>query len=376
MDLRAQLIPSKLQRRIVGIDVAEANRGLGVAAAAPEEVASFVAASNALYKAVLEPAAGMIGEKRLMVVADGALSYIPFEVLLKSADGGDFSSLGYLVKTNEVIYAPSASVVAAIKQQRTKSTSRAMLIIADPVFNSNDTRARKTTAAPASDAEVRGLGIQSALADVAGSTTPAKPDAAMEGLPLARLNGTRTEAEQISKLAKTAGGQADVWLDLDANEDNLGTRDVTKYRIIHVATHGLLNADRPQFTGVVLSLVGNKTHDGFVRTDEVFNLRLGSPLVMLSACETGLGKEKRGEGVMGLTRAFMYAGAPTVGVSLWSVADKSTADLMTDFYRRLLAKEGTSPTAALRDARRAMIAGTKYSAPFFWSPFVLVGDWR
>ena len=376
-DLRAQLIPAKLQRRIVGIDVVEANRGLGIASSAPEDAAPFVAASNALYKAVLEPAASMIGEKRLMVVADGALNYIPLEVLLKTTDAGDFSSLGYLVKTNEVIYAPSASVVAAIKQQRTKATGRTMLIIADPVFNSNDARAKKGTTPAANDAEVRGLGIQASLTDVAGTTPPAAPGAAMEGLPLARLNGTRIEADQISKLAKTAGGQADVWLDLDANEDNVTTRDVSKYRIIHVATHGLLNAERPQFTGVVLSLVGNKTHDGFVRTDEVFNLRLGSPLVMLSACETGLGKEKRGEGVMGLTRAFMYAGAPTVGVSLWSVADKSTADLMTDFYKRLLtAGDTTTSSGALRGAQLAMISGKKYSAPFFWAPFVLVGDWN
>ena len=376
MDLRAQLIPSKLQRRIVGIDVAEANRGIGIATTpAPEDVAPFVSAANALYKMVLEPAAGMIGEKRLMVVADGALNYIPFEVLLKSPDGGDFSSLGYLIKTNEIVYAPSASVVGAIKQQRTKNTSKAMLIIADPVFNSNDARAQKRTATPASDADVRGLGIQSALTDVSGSTPPA-PAAQMEGLPLARLNGTRTEADQISKLAKASGGQADVWLDLDANEDNLGARDITKYRVIHVATHGLLDAERPQFTGVVLSLVGNKTHDGFVRTDEVFNLRLGSPLVMLSACETGLGREKRGEGVMGLTRAFMYAGAPTVGVSLWSVADKSTADLMTDFYKRLLSSEGTTSSSALRGAQLGMISGKRYSAPFYWAPFVLVGDWN
>ena len=377
MDLRAQLIPSKLQRRIVGIDVAEANRGLGVASSAPEEVAPFVAASSALYKVVVEPAAGIIGDKRLMIVADGALNYIPFEALIKTADGADFSSLGYLVKTNEVIYAPSASVVGAIKQQRGKPTGRAILVIADPVFNSNDARAQKTTGAPASDAEVRGLGIQGAIADVAGSNPTPAANAAMEGLPLARLNGTRVEADQISKLAKSSGGQADVWLDLDANEDNLAARDISKYRIIHVATHGLLNAERPQFTGVVLSLVGNKTRDGFVRTDEVFNLRLGSPLVMLSACETGLGKEKRGEGVMGLTRAFMYAGAPTVGVSLWSVADKSTADLMTDFYKRLLStSEGTTSSSALRDAQLAMISGKKYSAPFYWAPFVLVGDWN
>jgi len=376
-DLRAQLIPSKLQRRIVGIDVAEANRGLGIASSAPEDAAPFVAASNALYKVVLEPAAGMIGDKRLMVVADGALNYVPFEVLLKTPDSGDFASLGYLVKTNEIIYAPSASVVGAIKQQRAKTNSRALLVIADPVFNSNDARAKKGTAPSTTDAEVRGLGIQSAVADVTGSTPAPAAGATMEGLPLARLNGTRVEAEQISKLAKASGGQADVWLDLEANEDNLGARDISKYRIIHVATHGLLNAERPQFTGVVLSLVGNKTHDGFLRTDEVFNLKLGSPLVMLSACETGLGKEKRGEGVMGLTRAFMYAGAPTVGVSLWSVADKSTADLMTDFYQRLLSTSASSTSSgALRGAQLAMIAGKKYSAPFYWAPFVLVGDWN
>src|SRR5256885_3979065 len=214
----------------------------------------------------------------------------------------------------------------------------------------------------------------------------------MEGLPLARLAGTRAEADQIVKLARASGGQADVWLDLDASENNIETRDVSKYRIVHIATHGLLNAERPQFTGLVLSLVGNKTEDGFLRTDEVFNLRLGSPLVMLSACETGLGKEKRGEGVMGLTRAFIYAGAPTVGVSLWSVADKSTAELMTDFYKRLLAAPassspgssssqagasvGGSASAAMRNAQLAMINGKKYSAPFYWAPFVLVGDWR
>lgn len=375
MDLRGQLIPSKLQRRIVGIDIAEANRGLGLATTAPPgETAAFVTASNAVYKTAIEPAASQLGEKRLLIVADGGLNYIPFEVLLKSADAGDFSSLGYLVKTNEIVYAPSASVVGAIKQQRTKATGSAMLIVADPVFNSNDTRFRKPATAAASEGEVRGIGIQSALTDVTGQTTTV-PDK-VEGLPLARLNGTRTEADQISKLAKSSGGTADVWLDLDANEDNVTTRDITKYRIIHVATHGLLNAERPQFTGVVLSLVGNKNNDGFLRTDEVFNLKLGGPLVMLSACETGLGKEKRGEGVMGLTRAFMYAGAPTVGVSLWSVADKSTADLMSDFYRRLLTSNEASSASALRGAQLAMISGKKYSAPFYWAPFVLVGDWN
>lgn len=382
MDLRAQLIPSKLQRRIVGIDVAaDSQRGLGVSATPfAEDAAAFVSASNALYKAVIDPAGSALGEKRLLVVADGALNYVPFEALVKSPASADYSSLSYLIKSNEIVYAPSASVVGAIRQQNNSPTGKAMLILADPVFNSNDSRAHG--AGSVNTAETRGLGIQSALIDVAGQDASATAaPAKMQGLPLARLSGTRTEAEQIVKLAKASGTQADVWLDLDASEDNLDARDVSKYRVVHIATHGLLNAERPQFTGLVLTLVGNKSEDGFLRTDEVFNLRLGAPLVMLSACETGLGKEKRGEGVMGLTRAFMYAGAPTVGVSLWSVADKSTAELMTDFYKRLLASSNTKPTgvpasAAMRDAQLAMIAGKKYSAPFYWAPFVLVGDWR
>jgi len=376
-DLRTQLIPTKLQRRIVGIDVmADSQRGLGVSATPfAEDAAAFVTASSAMYKVAVEPAAASIADKRLLIVADGALNYVPFEALVTSAPSADYSSLPYLIKTNEIIYAPSASVVGAIRQQESNRSGRAILVVADPVFNSRDTRAHSTASSPIT--ETRGLGIQSALADVAGQDAATTAESTkMEGLPLARLAGTREEAEQIVKLARASGAQADVWLDLDASEDNVDLRDISKYRILHVATHGLLNAERPQFTGLVLSLVGNKNEDGFLRTDEVFNLRLGSPLVMLSACETGLGKEKRGEGVMGLTRAFMYAGAPTVGVSLWSVADKSTAELMADFYKRLLASQTASPATAMREAQLAMISGKKYSAPFYWAPFVLVGDWR
>jgi CHAT domain-containing protein len=325
---------------------------------------------------VIEPATSLLGDKRLLVVGDGALNYVPFEALVSSSASADFSAAPYLVKSNEIVYTPSASVIAAIRQQQAKPSGRAMLIVADPVFNSVDDRAKKAANAGASEG-TRGLGLASAVADVTGdqgSTSATPPN--MQGLPLARLAGTRAEADGISKLVKASGGQADVWLDLNAREENVETRDTNKYRVIHIATHGLLDAERPQFTGLVLSLVGNKSQDGFLRTDEVFNLRLGAPLVMLSACETGLGKEKRGEGVMGLTRAFLYAGAPTVGVSLWSVADKSTAELMTEFYKRLFASETASASASLREAQLAMINGKKYSAPFYWAPFVLVGDWK
>ncbi|HWT00995.1 MAG TPA: CHAT domain-containing protein [Pyrinomonadaceae bacterium] len=374
--LRAELIPPKLQRRIAGIDVAEATRGLSLTTdptnAGP--AASFATASNALYKTAVEPAAKIVGDKRILVVADGALNYIPFEALVTATGPTDYPSLAYLIKTNEIVYAPSASVVAVIRQQAAKPAGKNMLIVADPVFTSTDPRAKGAAAATAqAGADTRGLSLSSAVTDVAA---PAGASAPATGLQLARLNGTRVEAQQISALAKASGGTADVWLDLEANEGKVAAADLTKYRVVHVATHGLLNAERPQFTGVVLSLVGNKTGDGFIRTDEIFNLNLGSPLVMLSACETGLGKEKRGEGVIGLTRAFMYAGAPTVGVSLWSVADKSTADLMTDFYKRLLATPDASPSASMRAAQIAMIDGKKYAAPFYWSPFVLVGEWK
>ena len=369
-DFRAQLIPTKLQRRIVGIDVAaDQQRGLGIVQGPSEDLAPFVAASNALYKTVVEPAAAVIAGKRLLVVADGALNYIPFEALVKNSEGADYASLNYLVKTNEIVYAPSASVIAAIRLSTAGSAGKSVLLVADPVFSAQDPRA-KGSGATTTSGETRGLGLglEAAVNDVAGNTTA--------GSKLARLSGTRTEAEEISKIAKSGGGQADLWIDLNANEDNVRSRDLTGYSYIHVATHGLLDAERPQFTGVVLSLVGNKANDGFLRTDEIFNLKLRTPLVMLSACETGLGKEKRGEGVLGLTRAFMYAGAPTVGVSLWSVADKSTAELMTDFYGHLLGASPKPAATALREAQLAMIAKKNYSAPFYWAPFVLVGEWR
>jgi CHAT domain-containing protein len=372
MDLRAQLIPPRLQRRNAGIDVATADqqRGLGISTANPvTDTAAFARASHALYQVALAPAASMIGNRRLVIVADGALNFVPFEALVTTDRGGDYSSLDYLIKTNKVSYSPSASLTAAVRdQQRTRG--RNILLVADPVFSANDPRL--PTGFVANRAEVtRGLGLDSAVADVNGpATQPSGP------LTVPRLAGTRIEAEQIGRLAKASGAQADLWLDLGANEDDLKHRDIQSYRAVHIATHGVLDAMRPQFSGLILSLVGNKSDDdGFLRTGEVFNLKLGAPLVMLSACETGLGKVKRGEGVTGLSQAFMYAGATTVGVTLWSVADKPTAELMTDFYRRLLGPN-TSPSDAIREAQLAMISGKKYSAPFYWAPFVLVGEWK
>jgi CHAT domain-containing protein len=374
-DFRAQLIPPKLQRRLVGIDVAEEQRGLGLSQGPSENVDAFAAASNALYKAVIEPVANLIGDKRLVIVADGALNYVPFEALVKAPGGADYTSLDYLIKSNEVVYAPSASMIAAIRSSSAPAASaNSILVVADPIFNPDDSRLKGIRVAETSG-ESRGLGLalESAVTDVAGTGEAASPSGRLR---LARLLGTRAEAEAIANIARAEGAKSDTWIDLGASEERIDGAETANYRIVHIATHGLLDVERPQFTGVVLSLVGNTTADGFLRTDEIFNLKMRPALVMLSACETGLGKEKRGEGVIGLTRAFMYAGAPTVGVSLWSVADKSTAELMTDFYKRLLSPDTRPPAAAMRDAQLAMIAGKKYSAPFYWAPFVLVGEWK
>jgi CHAT domain-containing protein len=335
-------------------------------------VSAYVAAAHALYKTAVAPAIAFVGDRRLLVVPDGALNYVPFESLVANAQGLDYSTLAYLIKTNEVVYAPSASVIAVLRQGARRNDAgrgAGMLLVADPVFDVRDERLKGSTQdAMRARESVQRLSLASALSDVTNVQS--------SNLKLVRLDGTRSEAEEIARLARENGGQADVWLDFEANEANLHGRKLDNYRVLHFATHGLLDAERPQFTGLALSLVGQKEADGFLRVDEVFNLRLGSPLVMLSACETGLGKERRGEGVIGLTRAFMYAGAPTVGVSLWSVSDKSTAELMPEFYRRLLAGGGSAPASAMRAAQLSMIAGKKYSAPFYWSPFILAGDWR
>ncbi|HEV7889838.1 MAG TPA: CHAT domain-containing tetratricopeptide repeat protein [Pyrinomonadaceae bacterium] len=384
---RKLLVPASVRRSITDLvaNAVDAERGLRLRSAppkkpSPEFVNAYAQAAHALYKSTVEPAAPLFKDRRLLVVADGALNYVPFDAMLTSApaQGADFSTLPYLIKTNETVFAPSASVVAAIRARaRGAGASGDMLVVADPVFHPSDSRAHTAAVPPQPDAQAGqgGPSFDSALADIEDDATSAGTSA-QRGV-LVRLPGTGEEAHEIEKLASASGLKADLLLDLNASESNVEGRDLSRYRVLHFATHGLLDAERPQFTGVVLSLVGNpEGSDGFLRTDEVFNLKLSSPLVMLSACETGLGRERRGEGVMGLSRAFMYAGAPTVGVTLWSVADKSTAELMADFYKNLLGSSTPAPSDAMRRARLHMIEGGLFSTPYNWAPFVLVGDWR
>ena len=192
---------------------------------------------------------------------------------------------------------------------------------------------------------------------------------------LARLPFSRDEANAIALLAGRAGTLKAT--DFRANRGTALERTLEDYRIVHFATHGWIDDERPELSGLVLSLVNDRgrPQDGFLRLQDIFNLRLNADLVVLSACQTALGKEIKGEGLVGLTRGFMYAGAPRVVASLWQVNDVATAELMKKFYTNMLQRK-LPPSAALRAAQLEMSKDPRWSAPYFWAGFVLQGDWR
>ena len=190
-----------------------------------------------------------------------------------------------------------------------------------------------------------------------------------------RLPYTRQEAEQILGVAR--GGVNLRALDFEANRTAATSPALGEYRYLHFATHGYLDTQRPSLSALVLSQVDaqRQARDGFLRVNDIYNARLNADLAVLSACQTGLGKEVRGEGTMGLTRAFLYAGVPRVIVSLWNVNDRATAGLMATLYERML-RHGKSPTAALREAQNELRKQKQWQAPYYWAAFVQHGEWR
>lgn len=192
---------------------------------------------------------------------------------------------------------------------------------------------------------------------------------------LPRLVFSRREAEGI--LAAFPGGKGWALLDFNANRKTATGPELRQYRIIHFATHGLLNSEHPELSGLVLSMVdkNGNPQDGFLQLQDIYNLNLPADLVVLSACETALGKEIRGEGMIGLTRGFMYAGASRVVASLWKVSDAATASLMADFYRAM-ETDGMPASAALRAAQIKMWKQKRWNDPYFWAAFQIQGEWR
>jgi CHAT domain-containing protein len=174
-----------------------------------------------------------------------------------------------------------------------------------------------------------------------------------------------------------APGEANKALDFDASKATAMSKQLGEYKIVHLATHGLVNSEHPALSGLVFSLLDRqgRSQDGFLRLSDIYNLELNADLVVLSACQTALGKQILGEGLIGITRGFMYAGSPRVIASLWKVDDEATAELMKKFYEGLL-KNGQRPAEALRAAQMWMLKQPRWKAPYYWAGFVLQGEWK
>jgi CHAT domain-containing protein len=333
------------------------------------------AISNMLLGAIAEDLRGRWRGKRLAIVAAGPLEYLPFAALpLPRARNTQPSERAIpLIARHEIVEAPSASVLATIRREAAQRTRprRAVAVIADPVFERDDPRVAAARR-PASTV-------------AAADTSPTPPSTASRaiqrfddvrgGFGLTRLPFSRDEADAIAALAGPAATMKAT--DFRANRATALDGTLEDYRIVHFATHGLIDAERPELSGLLLSLVNERgvAQDGFLRLQDIFNLRLNADLVVLSACQTALGKEIKGEGLVGLTRGFMYAGAPRVVASLWQVSDVATAELMKKLYAGMLERR-LSPSAALRAAQLAMSKDPRWGAPYFWAGFVLQGDWK
>ena len=326
----------------------------------------YPAAASALSQMLLGPLASELKNKRLLLVAEGVLQYIPFAALPDPANatGPDQQPL---IANHEIINLPSASVLGVLRDE-TRSRSRAtklVAVFADPVFDPQDQRINGVE-------EKRAVDVSTAAQ--AGDVKRSAEESGLNGF--ARLRFSRAEAEQIMQLvAKNSSLEA---LDFAANRTAATSADLKQYRIVHFATHGLVNTRHAELSGIVLSLVDKqgKPENGFLRLYDIYNLNLSAELVVLSACQTALGKDIKGEGLVGLTRAFMYAGASRIVASLWRTEDRATALLMKRFYEGMLAGNGMSPAAALRKAQLSMWQDKRWRQPRYWAAFTIQGEWR
>ena len=324
--------------------------------------ASGQRAAKALADLVLAPAAGRIAAfHRLVVVGDGALQLVPFAALPDPAPGAAAGQTRLLVEGHELVELPSASVLGMLRRgERTRKPLEELklAVIADPVFQADDPR-------------LKGVRAPNVPAPLPAELSRSVRDVGLDRLE--RLPYTRQEAESILGLVKK--GMTFPAFDFDATRELFTSGRLRDYNVLHIATHSLLDSRQPELSGIAFSMVDptGKPRDGFLRLHEIYNLDLRAGLVVLSACETGAGKDVRGEGLLGITRGFLGAGVPQMVVSLWKVDDRSTAELMKRFYFQLLEK-GRPPAEALRQAQLSMLAEPAWSQPRNWAGFVFVGD--
>lgn len=325
-----------------------------------------------LSRMLLGQVASRLGTRRIIIVADGALQYIPFEALPSppagaSAEQGDEPRP--LVLNHEIVYLPSVSALAALRREGGRAAPpKTVAVMADPVFEKDDPRVLshgadglEAAGVSARDESLASAAVQMALRGVGGTG-------------ITRLPYTQQEADEI--LAVTPPGKGMLASGFGANRSAATSRELEQYQIIHFATHGIINSEHPELSGIILSLVDERgePENGFLHLHDIYNLDLAAGLVVLSGCRTGLGKDVRGEGLVGLTRGFMYAGARSVVASLWKVDDRATAELMKHFYRAML-EEGLPAAAALKKAKEAMWKHGRWHPPYYWAAFTLQGDY-
>lgn len=348
-----------------------------------QQVQAQEAAAVALSRLLLTPAQKLLSGKRLLIVPDGALHYVPFGALPepererareRGSEGAREVNRGGsqkvrsqglplspapqlphapapLIAGHEILTLPSASTLAVLRRELGGRTPapKTLAVFADPVFSLRDERV------------------------TAQLSLHRNPDEVTGNLP--RLPATRREAEAIAALV--APSERKLALDFSAQRAAVLSDDLHQYRYVHFATHGLLDNAHPALSALALSQVDPQGRElpGYLRTLDVFNLRLNAELVVLSGCRTGLGKELNGEGLLSLSRGFMYAGARRVLASLWQVNDAATAELMRRFYQGVLGEQKLTPAAALRQAQLTMLKDARYRAPYYWAAFTLQGEW-
>lgn len=327
----------------------------------------LTAAVQTLSGLILSPVSAELNKQHVIVVADGVLNYIPFQILPTSTTGNE-----PLVASAEVINAPSASILGQLRVEtaQRRAPAKALAAFGDPVFATNYAQQSDgdTSVQVAALQPVEIERWQHALRDIDVDGDSFNP-ATIEPLFYVTL--------ELANLREVAGPETLMSTGFDATRESLASADLSQYAILHFATHGVLDPKQPENSGLFLSMVdrAGQAQNGFVGLEDIYRLHAPVDLVVLSACRTGLGKDVRGEGLIGLTRGFMYAGASSVMASLWKVDDEATAELMKRFYANML-QEGMTPAAALRAAQNSIRQQPQWRSPRFWAAFTLQGEYR
>jgi CHAT domain-containing protein len=319
-----------------------------------EAESEYRVAARELSDQLFGQIADKISNKRLIIVPDGKLHYFPVSALpLPHSESNE-----PILLTNETVYEPSAQTLLLLEKSRKRSeATKKLLIFSDPIFTNDD--ARFTPENKPSE-----------------HTETADKFRFVESLnSLVRLTASKDESDSIIDIV--GASETDVFSGFAANREQLLNIKTDDYKIIHFATHGLTNEQRPELSGIVLSRFDEKgrQRDEFFRIHDIYGLNLNADLVVLSACETGLGKEVKGEGLMSLNNAFMQTGAKSVMASLWKVEDGATLNLMKNFYSEM-ANEKLTPSQALRQAQIKLRQNPQYQSPFYWAAFTVQGDFR